>query len=149
MHVRSLTYRCSGSRPPPGRPDRASHSEARPRRIQRCRTGNRWGSNSPQTAPHPRDTSPGPTRHKQGYLPPAPPGTSHTLIDVYYLSHAFPLHTNHQQRKPTRPPTTTTAATEMPAIAPVERLGPLLVATHAEEPALGVKPALHVQTCFP
>ena len=71
------------------------------------------------------------------------------LIDVYYLSHAFPRQMNHQQRKPTRPPTTTTAATEMPAIAPVERLVLLLAATHAEEPALGVKPALHVQTCFP
>ena len=46
------------------------------------------------------------------------------LIDVYYQSHAFPRQMNHQQRKPTRPPTTTTAATEMPAIAPVERLGP-------------------------
>ena len=44
----------------------------------------------------------------------------------HYLSHAFPRQTNHQQRKPTRPPTTTTAATEMPAIAPVER--PLLFA---------------------
>ena len=44
------------------------------------------------------------------------------LIDVYYLSHAFPRQMNHQQRKPTRPPTTTTAATEIPAIAPVERL---------------------------
>ena len=34
----------------------------------------------------------------------------------------------HQQRKPTRPPTTTTAATEMPAMAPEERLGPPLLA---------------------
>ena len=50
--------------------------------------------------------------------------TVHTLRDragVYYQSHALPLHMNHQQRKPTRPPTTTTAATEIPAIAPVER----------------------------
>eukprot|EP00701_Giardia_intestinalis_P000331 XP_001704155.1 Hypothetical protein GL50803_125411 [Giardia lamblia ATCC 50803] len=31
---------------------------------------------------------------------------------------------NHQQRKPTSPPTTTMAATEMPAMAPVE--SPLL-----------------------
>ena len=45
-----------------------------------------------------------------------------TATDVYYLSHAFPRQMNHQQRKPTRPPTTTTAATEIPAIAPVEML---------------------------
>eukprot|EP00701_Giardia_intestinalis_P000108 XP_001703932.1 Hypothetical protein GL50803_105806 [Giardia lamblia ATCC 50803] len=32
---------------------------------------------------------------------------------------------NHQQRKPTRPPTTTTTATEIPAMAPVE--SPLLL----------------------
>ena len=70
---------------------------------------------------------------------------SHTLIDVYYPSHAFPRQTNHQQRKPTRPPTTTTAATEMPAIAPVERLGPVLAATHTVESGLGVKPSLHLQ----
>eukprot|EP00701_Giardia_intestinalis_P001624 XP_001705448.1 Hypothetical protein GL50803_31599 [Giardia lamblia ATCC 50803] len=43
---------------------------------------------------------------------------------VYYLSHALPRHTNHQQRKPTRPPTTTMTATEIPAMAPVLR--PLL-----------------------
>ena len=42
-------------------------------------------------------------------------------------SHALPLHMNHQQRKPTRPATTTTAATEIPAIAPAERLGSLPV----------------------
>ena len=48
------------------------------------------------------------------------------LIDVYYPSHALPLHTNHQHKNPTSPPTTTTAATEIPAIAPVER--PLLFA---------------------
>ena len=53
---------------------------------------------------------------------------SHTLIDVYYLSHAFPRQMNHQQRKPTRPPTTTITATDIPAMAPVLRLGP--VGTH-------------------
>ena len=51
-------------------------------------------------------------------------GTAQRTRDVYYQSHAFPRQTNHQQRKPTRPPTTTTAATEIPAIAPVERLTP-------------------------
>eukprot|EP00701_Giardia_intestinalis_P000110 XP_001703934.1 Hypothetical protein GL50803_137621 [Giardia lamblia ATCC 50803] len=49
----------------------------------------------------------------------------HTLYSIHYLSHAFPLHTNHQQRKPTRPPTTAMTATEMPAMAPV--LSPLLL----------------------
>ena len=41
------------------------------------------------------------------------------LIDIYYLSHAFPRQTNHQQRKPT---TTTMTAMETPTIVPVERL---------------------------
>ena len=54
------------------------------------------------------------------------PALLRTATDVYYPSHALPLQTNHQQRKPTRPPTTTTAATEILAIAPVER--PLLFA---------------------
>ena len=61
--------------------------------------------------------------------------------DVYYLSHALPLHMNHQQRKPTRPPTTTTAATEMPAMAPVLRLPPP-VRTHASPSSRC--PSLHV-----
>ena len=63
------------------------------------------------------------TWHPVPYLlaPPQP-----HLIDVYYPSHAFPRQTNHQHKNPTSPPTTTTAATEMPAIAPVER--PLLFA---------------------
>ena len=51
---------------------------------------------------------------------------THTLIDVYYLSHAFPLHMNHQHKNPTSPPTMTITATEIPAIAPVGR-PPLLV----------------------
>ena len=42
----------------PGRPDRASHSEAPGPAgwARRCSTGSRWGSNSSQTAPHPRTT---------------------------------------------------------------------------------------------
>ena len=48
---------------------------------------------------------------------------------------------NHQQRKPTRPPTTTTAATEMPAIAPVERLTPV----DTQLSPLGANPLLHIQ----
>ena len=48
-------------------------------------------------------------------------GTAQRTGDVYYQSHAFPRQTNHQQRKPTRPPTTTITATGMPAIAPVLR----------------------------
>ena len=55
-------------------------------------------------------------------------GTAQRTRDVYYLSHALPLQTNHQQRKPTRPPTTTITATDMPAMAPMLRLGP--VGTH-------------------
>ena len=54
---------------------------------------------------------------------------------------------NHQQRKPTRPPTTTTAATEMPAIAPVER--PLLFAlvdAQLDPSALGAYPSTHLQS---
>ena len=54
--------------------------------------------------------------------------TNAALIDVYYLSHAFPLQMNHQHKNPTRPPTTTTTATDMPAMAPEERLGSLLPA---------------------
>ena len=50
-----------------------------------------------------------------------PPSVHTTPHDVYYPSHAFPRQTNHQQRKPTRPPTTTTAATEIPAMAPLLR----------------------------
>ena len=45
----------------------------------------------------------------------------HTRIDVYYPSHAFPRHTNHQQRNPTRPPTTAMTAIDMPAMAPLLR----------------------------
>ena len=60
--------------------------------------------------------------------PSAARGHAQRTGDVYYLSHALPLQTNHQQRKPTRPPTTTTAATEIPAIAPLLRLGSLLLA---------------------
>ena len=55
-------------------------------------------------------------------------GTAQRTRDVYYQSHAFPRQTNHQQRKPTRPPTTAITATEMPAMAPEERLGPPLLA---------------------
>ena len=40
----------------------------------------------------------------------------------------MPLHMNHQHKNPTSPPTTTTAATEIPAMAPLERLAPLLLA---------------------
>ncbi|ESU40113.1 Hypothetical protein GSB_155138 [Giardia duodenalis] len=65
------------------------------------------------------------------------PTTPH---DVYYPSHALPLQTNHQQRRPTRPSTTTTAATEIPAIAPVLRLT-LLLATQLSP--LGTNPLLH------
>ena len=51
--------------------------------------------------------------------------TSYAQQRVYYLStYALPLQRNHQQRKPTRPPTTAITATEIPAMAPVER--PLL-----------------------
>ena len=57
---------------------------------------------------------------------------------------ALPLQRNHQQRKPTRPPTTTTAATEIPAIAPVER--PLLFALDdVHLSPLGANPLLHIQ----
>eukprot|EP00701_Giardia_intestinalis_P000030 XP_001703854.1 Hypothetical protein GL50803_30764 [Giardia lamblia ATCC 50803] len=64
----------------------------------------------------------------------------HPLYSIHYPSHAFPLHTNHQQRKPTRPPTTAMTATEIPAMAPVLRpllLPPLgLVDTHASPSSL-------------
>ena len=73
-----------------------------------------------------------------------PAGTAQRTRDVYYPSHALPRQTNHQQRKPTRPPTTTTAATEIPAIAPVER--PLLFAledVQLNPSALGAYPATH------
>eukprot|EP00701_Giardia_intestinalis_P000117 XP_001703941.1 Hypothetical protein GL50803_19490 [Giardia lamblia ATCC 50803] len=66
----------------------------------------------------------------------------HPLYSIHYPSHAFPLHTNHQQRKPTRPPTTAMTATEIPAMAPV--LSPLLLApedTHL--PLSRLKPLLH------
>ena len=54
---------------------------------------------------------------------------------------------NHQQRKPTRPPTTTTAATEIPAIAPVEReLLLVLEGSHAVFSLFRLYPGLHVQT---
>eukprot|EP00701_Giardia_intestinalis_P000718 XP_001704542.1 Hypothetical protein GL50803_19900 [Giardia lamblia ATCC 50803] len=58
------------------------------------------------------------------------------------LSHAFPLQMNHQQRNPTSPPTTTITATEIPAMAPVER--PLLLLpedTHL--PPSRLYPSLH------
>ena len=57
----------------------------------------------------------------------APPGALYQphLIDVYYLNHAFPRQTNHQQRNPTSPPTTAMTAIEILAIAPEERLGSL------------------------
>ena len=55
-------------------------------------------------------------------------GTAQRTRDVYYQSHAFPRQTNHQHKDPTSPPTTAITATEMPAMAPEERLGPLLLA---------------------
>ena len=67
---------------------------------------------------------------------------THISQCVYYLSHAFPLHTNHQQRKPTRPATTTTTATEMPAMAPVER-PLLLVPEDTHLPPSRLYPSLH------
>ncbi|ESU41817.1 Hypothetical protein GSB_151176 [Giardia duodenalis] len=61
------------------------------------------------------------TRPRLSARPQHRPAPTPHLIDVYYLSHAFPRQTNHQQRNPTSPPTTTTAATEIPAIAPLLR----------------------------
>ena len=61
------------------------------------------------------------TRHLASCAPPPRSSTATPLIGIYYLSHAIPRQKNHQQRNPTSPPTTTTAATEMPAMAPVER----------------------------
>eukprot|EP00701_Giardia_intestinalis_P001013 XP_001704837.1 Hypothetical protein GL50803_105798 [Giardia lamblia ATCC 50803] len=49
---------------------------------------------------------------------------------------------NHQQRKPTRPPTTTMAATEMPAMAPVER-PLLLVPEDTHLPLSRLNPSAH------
>lgn len=49
------------------------------------------------------------------------PCINRTLSDVYYLSHALPLQTNHQHKNPTSPPTTAITATEMPAMAPLLR----------------------------
>ena len=80
----------------------------------RAAQGPVWGMHAPVAAP--------------GAGLRAPPGAPVKSYDVYYPSHALPLQTNHQQRKPTRPPTTTTAATEMPAMAPLLSLGPLLLA---------------------
>ena len=50
-----------------------------------------------------------------------PAGTAQRTRDVYYLSHALPLHMNHQHKNPTSPPTTAITATDIPAIAPEER----------------------------
>ena len=55
----------------------------------------------------------------------APSGTPNSYRRLLPKCYALPLHMNHQQRKPTRPPTTTITATEMPAMAPEERLGSL------------------------
>ena len=74
----------------------------------------RWEGLHPQVGPPPGHSTWHPAPHL--LAPPQP-----HLIDVYYLSHAFPRQMNHQQRKPTTPPTTTITATDMPAIAPVER----------------------------
>ena len=62
------------------------------------------------------------------HLLPRPGHPPQRTRDVYYQSHALPLHMNHQQRNPTSPPTTAITATEMPAMAPMLRLGPPLLA---------------------
>eukprot|EP00701_Giardia_intestinalis_P003998 XP_001707822.1 Hypothetical protein GL50803_18354 [Giardia lamblia ATCC 50803] len=70
--------------------------------------------------------------------------TNHQRSIHYLSTYAFPLQRNHQQRKPTRPPTTTMTATEIPAMAPVE--SPLLLAPEdtQEAPLLSrLKPLLH------
>ena len=54
----------------------------------------------------------------------------------------MPLHMNHQHKNPTSPPTTTTAATEMPAMAPLERLGSLLLAAPPSTRWQGTAPLL-------
>ena len=48
-------------------------------------------------------------------------GTAQRTRDVYYQSHALPLQTNHQHKKPTKPPTTTMTVIDMPAMAPLLR----------------------------
>ena len=106
----------------------ARHSRRNPRgcRGHRPETGDHGGSDAKVRESLTLNGDPLPERgtwHPVPYLL----HNTHTLIDVYYLSHAFPRQMNHQQRKPTRPPTTTTAATEIPAIAPAERLGSLPV----------------------
>ena len=62
------------------------------------------------------------------HLLPSPGHPPQRTRDVYYQSHALPLQTNHQHKKPTSPPTTAITATDMPAMAPEERLGPPLLA---------------------
>ena len=104
--------------------ERAPRNPPATRRIQWCSTGsNRWGRSHPKQHRIREPPRPGPPDTIKAVRPPQhhPAPTPH-LIGIYYPSHAFPRQTNHQQRKPTRPPTTTTAATEIPAIAPVERL---------------------------
>eukprot|EP00701_Giardia_intestinalis_P003842 XP_001707666.1 Hypothetical protein GL50803_18240 [Giardia lamblia ATCC 50803] len=83
---------------------------------------------------------------KRSPTPPLSPphhiALSLSLYSIHYLSHAFPLHRNHQHKKPTRPPTTAMTATEIPAMAPVE--SPLLLApedTHL--PPSRLYPSLH------
>ena len=108
---------------PDGHIERATLSLRAPAECSGAALATGGGATHPKQYLTREPPHPGPPDTSKAVRPPqhhpAPiPATPH---DVYYLSHAFPRQTNHQQRKPTRPPTTTTAATEMPAIAPVER----------------------------
>ena len=80
----------------------------------------RWEGLHPQVGPPPGHS----TWHPVPRLPAPPqPHPHRRLLPKCY---AFPRQTNHQHKNPTSPPTTAITATEIPAIAPVERLGSLL-----------------------